>query len=306
MTTLAEYSLRIIPGFVRNNYMWIARQGDPNLSCDDLAQVALIAAIELLEKWDTVRPADAGGDADDEATCRAFFGYLKPRIQAAIYDVSAATTHDRRAYTYSSFDEPGMLEEGGENRLVQRTSIAVHQSPSVLHSDIVDYFSTLPARDKAVLALRFFDGLSFTQIAILTGYTEGSVATFERLSRNTVRAYARNQVAEFPEEITPRRVVGWTPPDELARYLQRRYGTDLPGYLGWVTNCFRVDVAYVAELVATGSHFFAAGSKADLKVTAEMHEEIIRRDAAGESWASIGRDLGLTHHTVGKHVRRAS
>ena len=62
-----------------------------------------------------------------------------------------------------------------------------HAAASVERADLVRRLSLLPPRQRAVVVLRYYEGLSTAEIADLLGCTEGAVRTFHSRAMSNLR-----------------------------------------------------------------------------------------------------------------------
>ncbi|GAA0916790.1 SigE family RNA polymerase sigma factor [Virgisporangium aurantiacum] len=82
-------------------------------------------------------------------------------------------------------------------RLLRRRALAAqlpaagvvvdHAAASVERADLVRRLSLLPPRQRAVVVLRYYEGLSTAEIADLLGCTEGAVRTFHSRAMSALR-----------------------------------------------------------------------------------------------------------------------
>jgi RNA polymerase sigma factor (sigma-70 family) len=299
---LLASGMAILPGHVQRHYGYIARAGNCILQYEDLLQVAYIELVRLVRAWDEIKPEGVGDDIDDERTRMTFMGYLRDRVKWEILKYSRDTTDGLASYSYASFDEPGAFDSDQTEAEV-RTSLNLHVAPSITHADIADYFSTLPTRDKVILALRYFDELTYKEIAEIVGTTENSAAAFASKACDAVRAFARNQFVSDPTEI-PHRRDAWEAPDTVTTYVRARWQReDLAEYLGVVTLCFRADVSYLVDIIGR-THVHVPKSQTSGRIRWELQDEIERRYDAGQTQAEIADAMGLAKSTVWNHVHR--
>ena len=82
-------------------------------------------------------------------------------------------------------------------RLLRRRALAVrlpapgvvedHAAASVERADLARRLAALPPRQRAVVVLRYYEGLSTAEIADLLGCTEGAVRTFHSRAMSNLR-----------------------------------------------------------------------------------------------------------------------
>ncbi|GAA1039548.1 SigE family RNA polymerase sigma factor [Virgisporangium ochraceum] len=73
------------------------------------------------------------------------------------------------------------------SRLPAAGVVADHADSSVERADLLRRLAALPARQRAVLALRYYEGLPTAEIAALLGCSEGAVRTFHSRAMSALR-----------------------------------------------------------------------------------------------------------------------
>lgn len=296
---LPEY-LRIIRGHVINRYSWVARRGHCLFSVDDLIQIASIVLVTVARREE----AEGRSIGPAEEDRKRFFGLAKAAVKNTVFSGLRDEHYDVETEASDSFDEPTAPGEP-ENRTTkeaQRSSFGP-KAPPMLHSAVAQYFDTLPQRMKVLIALRYFDRLTMSQIETMTGVSSATARVREITDR--WRAFARNQALPELEELPVLRPRPWQPPEALTEYLDARYQSDIAGYLGFFTIALRLDVGYLVDILGA-EKFYVPQSHADRR--ALTHEQAAEADellASGWAQWRVAEHLGVGRSTITRHARRA-
>ncbi|MCM3779858.1 sigma factor-like helix-turn-helix DNA-binding protein [Microbacterium hydrocarbonoxydans] len=292
---ISEY-LPVVRGHIVKNYAWMADRGNCLMSIDDLKQVAAIALVKLVGRWDDVL-AEQGKSR--EGNGGLFWWYLKEDVKRTVSKYYRDIAHK------GEYDEPTTDELGEETWEVQRTSLRTPtDAPGsrITREDIVDFFTTLSPRHKTLIALRYFDELPFVDVADVMSAVPGTVRNITQTGLKNLRAFARNQFLDDPAPM-PRQVhMPWEPPESLVTYLRERHQKDLPEYLGIVTLAFRADVSYLVDMLHEGRHE-VPGSK---QLTMSPFQQAAADEllSQGESMREVSRRLDVSYGIIVHHAKR--
>lgn len=292
--------LPIVQGHIIKHYGRLAERGNCLITKDDLVQIAAIELLTLIDKWDDI-VAERDDVEPGASSDRLFWAYLQNNVKSAALNYServAKTKQEARR----SLDAPGL--EDHDNSDAVRTSIQRYRDPSLVQQEIADFYDLMPTRDKTLVALRYFDELSFNQIAHLM---DAQPVTARNLTYTAVerwKTHARNQWLDQIEKVPARIVSGWEAPEPLVGYMDARYRTDLHTYLGYVGICLRADVSYLCDILGKGRFQPTGASQSLRKLTVDDQMAIDLRLASGESQASIAKAFGVGQSTISDHNRR--
>ena len=292
---ISEY-LPVVQGHIVKQYSWMAERGNCLMTIDDLKQVASIALVKLVTRWDDIL---AEQDKMREGNGGLFWWYLKEDIKRTVIK------YYRDLGRKGEYDEPTVDELGDETWAVQRTSLrAPTDSPTarITRDDIVDFFSTLSPRHKTLIALRYFDELPMQQVADVMDGLEKTTRNNVATAVANLRAFALNQFIDQPKNM-PRQVhMPWAPPESLAMYLRERHRKDLAEYLGIVTLAFRADVSYLVDILGQ-DRVVATGA---MPVTMSPFQQAAADEllGQGESMREVSRRLDVSYGVIVNHAKR--
>lgn len=262
----------------------------------DCAEDAILEVTGFYHAW----CAERGLNPDDRAL---FWKMIKQNIDWAVAD--AMKTQAKANVVY--FEDLEATEDQPADDDLTRTQLYRHRPASLLHEEIVDVISTIPTREKLLLALRFFEELDWKTVTRLAGF-KGANAT-NQMIRTTTRILrtSRNMVVNDPEEIADaRRVTPLEVTSDLTRWLLEHYGTnDVHAYLGYVTRHYYADVSYVIDFIKTahGVRVAAFGLRTN-PLTREQMAELDARLLAGDTQIAIARDFDVPRALIAKIVQK--
>lgn len=283
---------------VTAKYAWLGDRGNCILGVDDLIQIASIQLMDLAERWGDIVKEHPDFERDLNGTYDGYFYmFLKTRVMQKI--ISANKRERRVAYEGLTFEYEGdeldrpELYECSDGELHDRTGVRRRPDgpwwPAVANN-IMTFWDHMTQREKVAIALRFYDGLSTTQVNELAGVDRGLPNDI----RKRWRAHARNQVrlGDDHEEIQHHRSHAWSPPEVLLEYLKARHRMDIHEYLGIVTISFRTDPMYIVDALTEDGH------GPTRLITIEQEESIDRLAAEGYKAPQIAREIGVSNDTV--------
>lgn len=292
---ISEY-LPVIRGHIVKKYRWMETRGNCLLTVDDLVQVASIALVRLVARWDLFL-ADEGKTRDGNGGM--FWSFLEHEVKQDVYKYYERVAKAHRAADSSADD----IEENYQNYPEHiRTALWRLQNPSLTQKGVAAFFDTLPQRDKILIALRYFDELPFKQVAdVLAGY-EKTVKNMTGRIVTRWRVFARNQILDVVSEV-PRRVEwAWEPPQSLHDYVEARHRMGLSEYLGIVTLCFRADVSYLVDILKTAPTEVPGARKTSL--SPYQQHQVDEMIADGVNMREISRRLNVPYAPVLNHAKR--
>lgn len=288
---ISEY-LPVVNGHIVRRYGGLIRGGNCLFTVEDVQQIAAIALVKLVDQWDGIL-AEQGKTR--EGNGGLFWRYLENNVKRDVLDFY------NRAGKKGNRDVD-LMEEYGDGDDDKRTSLWHMPRPSLAQQDVVDFFVTLPQRDKILIALRYFDELPFDRVADILSAEKRTTQTLTHRVVERWRAHARNQFQTYLEEVPPRQPRQWEEPESLSLYLQTRHRKDISEYLGYVTICFRADVSYLVDILGR-ERVEAAGQRATLSPF--MQAQVDQMISDGVNNAEIARTLGLGYGQVrGQASRR--
>lgn len=288
--------LPMVKALVVRRYASMGRSGNCLLTVDDLVQIASIELMHLTEKWDEIL-ADMGKTRDGNDGM--FWRFVEKRVRDAVmkyYDRVARAKRDPS----SSIDD---IEANPEHYSIEvRTALARLQQPSIVHHDIAGFFDTLPRKDKVYVALRYFDELSYAQMADLLGANKNTTTNLTVRIVDRWRDFARNQFTDHAVVVGRRVEVAWEPTQPLLTYIENRHRVGLPEYIGWVSLCLRADVSYLAAILTSERTEGPASREPLLSPAQQVQVDDLLR--AGVNKKEISRRLGVTYGLVLGHAKR--
>lgn len=292
---ITEY-LPVLKGHIVRKYRWMENRGNCLLTIDDLVQVASIQLMKLAERWDDIL-AERGQTRDGNGGM--FWKFLEHQTKQEVLRYYEKVAKANRP-AHASADD---IEEnpGGYTPEV-RTALARLQQPSIVHQDIAAFFDTLPRKDKMYIALRYFDELSYAQMADVLGANKNTTTNLTVRIVDRWRDYARNQFTDHSVVVGRRVEWEWEPTETLLTYIQNRHRVDLPEYLGWVSLCLRADVSYLADILSTQRT--EAVSAREPALSPFQQAEVDRLIGEGVNKMEISRRLGVTYGKVLGHAKR--
>jgi RNA polymerase sigma-70 factor (sigma-E family) len=157
--TFEEFAVELLPGLLRFTVVLTGDRG----TAEDLAQEVLVRAHC---RWDTIGALDRPDR------------YVRKML------LNEFVSWRRRSWR---------LVPSGLGSEVDRRAVADHAAGHAERDALAGELAKLPARQRAVLALRYYDGLSDAEIAGLLGCAPG-----------TVRGYASRALAALRIEMTAR------------------------------------------------------------------------------------------------------
>lgn len=292
---ITEY-LPMVKAMVARRYASMGRRGNCLLTVDDLVQIASIELMHLTSEWDQIL---AGMGKTRDGNGGMFWRFLEKRVRDAVIKYYDKVAHAKRAAS-SSIDD---IEANPDHYSIEaRTALARLQQPSIVHHDIAGFFDTLPRKDKVYIALRYFDELSYAQIADLLGAHKNTTINLTRRIVDRWRDFARNQFTDHSVVVGRRVEWEWEPTETLLTYIQNRHRVDLPEYLGWVSLCLRADVSYLADILSTQRT--EAVSAREPALSPFQQAEVDRLIGEGVNKMEISRRLGVTYGVVIGHAKR--
>ena len=306
---LISHYLPVVRGHIVKNYEWMARRGNCLISVDDLIQVASIALLKLVGRWDEiVAGLDRPPTSRDHAG-RLFWSYLKDDVKWTVMSYykrdgeGDVDINDRASSLDREHDDDGGTIDPD---IDVHTSLRLQDSSmswQVVHDQIIEYYQIMPQRDKVHIALRYFDELPIRRVADILEAKEGATAQFTMRAVTRWRTQAQNLFLEFPNEIEPRRHhVSWDPPGTLLGFTEARHRKDLPEYLWYATECFRADVSYLVDILGFGMVRAPGVRRTELSPYFQAQADIMIRD--GVSLQEIANRLGVTKDRVWKYSRQ--
>ncbi|WP_292763737.1 sigma-70 family RNA polymerase sigma factor [Microbacterium sp. UBA3486] len=292
---ISEY-LPVVSGHIVNKYSWMAERGNCLMSLDDLKQVAAIALVKLVSRWDDVL---AEQDKTREGNGGLFWWYLKTDVKRAV------SKYYRDIAQHGEYDAPILDELGAETLEMQRTSVRAPSEAAgarLTREDIVDFYSLMPLRDKTIIALRYFDELPYPQLADILDAQTKTTRNLTMNAVNRLRAFARNQYIDAPGKVPVRIEQPWSPPPALLTYLRERHRMNLAEYLGIVTIALRVDVSYLVEILRTDrTNVPGAMASTMTSFQCAAADELLRQ---GETMREVARRLDVSYGVIVSHAKR--
>jgi RNA polymerase sigma factor (sigma-70 family) len=295
---ISEY-LPVIRGHITKKYSWVDGTGNCMLTVDDLIQVASIALVRLVDRWDGFLARDG---KEREGNGGLFWNFLENEVKNDIAKYYRDVVKLDRP-TSDSLD--AVPQDADESLATIRTALNARrdgESWGMVNDDLVDHFSVMPQRDKILIALRYFDELPFARIADVLGANEKTTRNLTLNAVNRWRAFSRNQYVEYPTDLPRRLPQPWEPTETLTTYLQSRHRKDISEYLGYVTICFRNDVSYLVDILGS-ERTVAPGAKAVGLSPAQQHQ-VDELMAQSVNMVEISRRLGVSYGLVIGHARR--
>lgn len=300
--TIATY-LPKVRGYVVNHYSWISRRGHCLLDIDDLIQIVSILLVTIAAEWEE-RGDPIGGTDKNRAR---FFAYLKSAIKKELLTEVRDRRFDTETQMFDSFDLPTDPETGVENRTTAAAYRSAHipRAPDMLHGEAAEYFLYLPPRNKMLFALRYFDELTHSQIGELMGMSRHSVSA--RLQDEIIRwrRHCLNLCTSTFEELPVRRTRAWEPPPALIEYIQDRYRSDIPGYLGFFTIALRLDVGYLTGILKPERNYVPDSHRGRRAFTELEEKRIDDLLHAGHTHREIAEMFGVGKSTITRHAARS-
>ncbi|MCC2032198.1 hypothetical protein [Microbacterium allomyrinae] len=279
-----------------NNYRGIARRGNCLCSVEDLQQIAAMQLVTLAAEWDAICASKQILRDDEQGPL--FWAFLKHRVKQAVLEFFnragskgvGAISLDETA-TEDAKDFRTSLHAPGDTPVAQ-----------IIRRDLVDFFEIMPRRDKVLIALRYYDELPWSQVADILSANVQTTRNLSYLVEERWRVHARNMFTDYPTEEVPRRAKHWDLPETLEVYLRTRHRKDLPGYLWFVTTCFREDVSYLVDVLGNEHIKMPGAFEPTLSPFQQAQIDAMLRD--GVSTLEIGRLLGLSRGVISTHAKR--
>lgn len=300
---ILEY-LPSLRGHVIRKYGWMTERGNCLLTLDDIIQIASITLVRFLPLWDDFLAREG---KSREGNGGLFWTFLEKRVRDDVLKYYERQAHGHRGADASADDvneNPDAYTEPVRTALTARTA---SESWGVVHEELVDFFATLPRRDKMMLALRYFDDLPTDTAADLFGIARGTFTVMTSKAVRRWRSHARNQYAEYPGEVPARVEYEWAPSDALSAYLRDRHRKDIDEYLGYVTICLRADSGYLGTILDTTRHNSSTAEHWRGRMTADQEAETDRLLCEGVSAAEISRRLDIPVSRIRWHkTKRAA
>lgn len=310
---LYQHYDKFVTGFAVKKYHWL--QGRSCLlAVDDIVQLARIALLEVSQEWPQLRLTRDRGQYED----REFWRYLETAIRGGVLgEARRLQRHHHDEWDRSidaiqeAFDTPGQhISSSDATALIEgdeRTSLRVGRSSAtwmMTHEAAVDYFAILPRRHKIIIALRYFDDMTLPAVKRLLGRYAGDPSTLSARAIESWRAYVRTLFLDDADNVAPlkARNRGGDEPYALTRFVRERYGSDVDGWLGFVTRCFREDVSYMVDILGHDVYVPPGAYGATLSPFQQTQVDVWR--AAGVSIAEIGRRLNVTWDVVKNYTAR--
>lgn len=293
---ITEY-LPVLRGHVIKKYRWMEERGNCLITLDDLIQIASIRLMSLVDKWDDIL-AEQGKTR--EGNGGMFWKFLAHQVKQ---DVLKYYNRDGRPESNDSLDIE--TDTNAENPAEIKTSLLQRNDGihwRAIHNDIVDFFATLPRKDKTFLALRYFDEMQHSTAAALLGIGEKSYRNQVGTITARWRDYTRNQFTDVPVDVARRIAVDWEPTEALITYLRDRHRKDLSEYLGIVTIAFREDTSYLVDALNT-QKVVVPGATPTLLSPAQQ-QQVDELMGQGVNKMDISRKLGVTYGAVIGHAKR--
>lgn len=301
---LITHYLPILRGHIVTKYRWLETRGNCLVTIDDLVQIAAIALFKLAAEWDSIL---AKKGKTREGNNGLFWSFLVLNVKRDVLGYYEKEGHAGwNEKDNESFDVPAGGFEDGESWAEVKTSLQQkHDSATwdIIHEDLVDFFSTLPQKDKTFIALRYFDHLNHTAAASVVGLSAGRLSTQTKAIADRWRDYARNQFTDHTVVIGRRIERDWEPPESLFTYLRDRHRKDLAEYLGYVTICFRADPVYLTEVLNTKR--VPIGESSLIRLSPFQQHQADEMLRAGVSMTKTARELGVSLTAVRNHAKRA-
>lgn len=297
--TVATY-LPMLRGYVVNNYAWISRRGHCLLDLDDLLQISSILLMKIAAEWEARGEAIGGTDANR----RRFFAYLKGAVKTELLTEMRDHRFNTETTSFDSLNAPATSDDGVENvaTIAAYRSAHIPQAPEMLHGEAAEYFPYLPPMVKTMIALRYFDQLTMAQINALMGMrVEAKIGVEISRWRRHCLNLCTSEIVELPS----RRTRPWTPTAELIEYLQDRYGTDLPGYLGFFTIALRVDAGYLVDILNPSKTYVPDSHRGRRAFTHLEERRIDDMLASGHTLQQVADAFGVATSTVFRHAHRS-
>lgn len=297
--TVATY-LPILRGYVVKNYSWISRRGHCLLDLDDLLQIASILLMKIAADWEDRGEAIGGSEANRSR----FFGYLKGAVKTELLSEMRDRRFDTETAKFDSLNAPATSDDGVENTatIAAYRSAHIPKAPDMLHGEAAEYFPYLPPMVKTMLTLRYFDQLTMAQINALMGMRVEAKIGVE-ISR--WRRYCLNLCTSDIVELPSRRTRAWSPTPELLEYLQDRYSTDLPGYLGFFTIALRVDAGYLVEILNPSKTYVPDSHRGRRAFTPLEERRVDDMLASGHTLQEVAAAFDVATSTIFRHSHRS-
>ncbi len=294
---ISEY-LPIVQGHVVNRYKGYARRQHCLVSMEDLMQVAAIELVLLTADWPQI--CEERGDVEGDGKA-LFWSYLVTRVKSAVLRYVERTAHMEADSGTRRLD---IVAEDGQNEDEVRTSLFKWRDPSLLQQEIADYYGLLPTRHKALIALRYFDELTFSQVADILSATEKTTGNLTHAVVDRWRAFARNQWVTHPDWLPAPASSRWTIPESFELYVQARYRTDVHTYLGYFAVCLKADVSYLTQILGRSKTVVPGSAAHSQAFSPAQQAQVDARLAAGELARDIAADMGVHQNTVYNHAKR--
>ena len=288
--------LPALRGYVVNHFRWMEQRGNCLVTTEDLIQVASMELVKLAAKWGELAKTFDRVDTL-EAEEKLFWGCLVTATKSQFKQYY--NLHTRRGKTETN----AAIDDFEGDWWEERTSVRLlHEMPgsALARHAIVDYYASMPVRDKVHIALRYFDELPIKQVESLLGTS--AVSKFNSGVIQRMRVVARNQFLEFPEPDPIRHSFTWEPPELLLTYLRDRHRKDIHEYLGIVTIAFREDVSYLVDILGFEKTMVPGAQPIALSPAQQHQIDIMLSE--GLSQESIAHRLGITRTLVRRHSAR--
>ncbi len=290
--------LRPLRGHIVNRYAWMERRGGCLVTVEDLIQVASLELVKLATEWTTKRPAEMLVDEG-----RVFWSYLQKIVKTTVLDCLNENLDPQQV----DLDEQGAYGSGHASDIDDepRTSVrtpAVSFNWAMLSEEIVDYFAVMPRRHKVLIALRYFEELTFDEIGVLNGMSKESVFKIVGPAVESWRKVTQGIYAEKRWGVA--RITGspWEAPAAVEEFVQARHGIDVTEWLGFVTRCFRADVSYLVDALSVGRYFPPGAVAVGLSPAQRAQVDIMI--SAGHNPTDVARRLELPRNMVYNHTKR--
>jgi len=245
-------------------------------------------------------------ERDTTPSTRLFWSLLKQRIIWGAGNLFKQTLSDHEVDSVEAREE-GMLEDGSGGDWI-RTQISRHRPASTLHQEIATYIKTIRLRERIILDLFFFEGMTHEHLEKTIEHSTTNTATVLRGTVRGILNYAQRQVlTDPPDAPEAKRNRSYELPASVDQWAQATYGMGINQWMRWAEQSYAADVSYLIDFLdhAYGTHATHQARGVRIK---ERHPSATLTDAqvlevrqllkAGHSQMSIAAATGIGQNAI--------